>query len=475
MASKLDKIRKKIMTNLKRRLIDVMISCYGCSHKSAYKVALNLVSQKGAVKDFVDSFINILIKQREELYVKEQKLFLINSIGSFTILAEFVSSFEKSLVSQKLLEIPLNNILENFTNNFCEKDIKSFFITFNSEYFASEDSRQQIEDRPIRRLDSLARICSLSNALSVCSAVAFHDGELIVSANVSKQGSQQEIKEILVERAISLQQLIIELNSLYMHHDIDFEYKLTNMSKIFVNDIFEGGCTSMPRSRIQEDVEKFITAIIGNDNIFTSSEKQNWLSKNLRYKIILPNKLSSREFDIQSSGSLLDLSFALPKAKAVQPQVKNYHAEQLLAYYVFKLKHDYNIDSPFKIGVSKLCCRACEAVFISKAIKTRGGHGNSYSDVENVFAHNKKIKFKTPDHKSRPTNAFNSPKGTHLEKLRRSKALFSVVPSKRVRRRLFQPLEKTNLKDYTKYFGENPQIELGGLFADYLKQRADDY
>ncbi|MDI1352636.1 MAG: hypothetical protein PSV35_07690, partial [bacterium] len=46
------------------------------------------------------------------------------------------------------------------------------------------DMRQQTDSRLIRRMDSLARIFSLNPISSVCTAVTFYEGRLIIAANL---------------------------------------------------------------------------------------------------------------------------------------------------------------------------------------------------------------------------------------------------------------------------------------------------
>lgn len=491
-------IKKHFYQTLRAFIEDTYISKQPDNLQKAFRLKLHqklypLLDKEGALKTFIDNYIE---SYAELKWLKKQLNYFKHHIDKVELLNNIAEVFALELLKDPLWlitdETPVPNIKLTVEKSAIQASFKDFFST----YLTAEDQRQQIDDRPIRRLDSLSRIFALTPSVSVCSAVAFHQGQLLISANVSNQDSQQQIRQIFVKRTQLLQDLILEIRQKVQSETVDqafLEY-LDQRSTDYANKMMEAGLVSLPLSRLQQDISKFVHAMTLDQHTFSQTIKDIWLTKPLTTTIMLPAEekiagIKHVKLTIKDSVESNLNSLTMPNSYA-PANLSNFHAEQMLGHYVFRIKSDstYNSSNPLQIGISKLCCHTCHRVLQMYPVKVRGTHGQAYEQVEPLL--NPTI---TPPNSPQgnllkgPVNPSDSITKSHHKPKPEPRSNWPTpkplnfddedIPSSHpIDSPLLEPAPVEPHKQHLElYVGDLNSAKLGGLFETYLLKRATDY
>lgn len=310
-------------------------------------------------------------------------------------------------------------------NRLLKMDVDKYVMTV---YLNKIDRRSQIEETNIRRLDSLARILSLPADDSICTCIAFNQGKLLVSANVSHENSQRDIVDKLIKRVKALKSFIQNIKNHYeLTQDETFFFELLwDKSEAFYQEYIKPVGHGLETNRIVLDLCKFAHAIILDDTTFSESVRQFWDRGNLNLTVLLPTQEDTGEFMLMSAVSSTAFENGQPliafhNHHLNQPapdflEVKYYHAEQLLAYYLFNIKRNdsnYNVQNELTLGISKLCCQDCYTAIKQSElpIQIRGTHDQSYHNTVRLLDKHVESVFQTPvrnQARGGLTNAINS-------------------------------------------------------------------
>lgn len=283
-----------------------------------------------------------------------------------------------------------------------KQDYQVLLQAFYDENFKPRDKRKQIDSRPIRRMDSLARLLSLSPGESVCSACSLHNGSVVVAANVTKQSFQQQVADALFYLLDIIYCFINEMKN------ADSYLNIEKAAGNIIDKLLSKNSSTLPRKILLTALAKLTYSVHFDDGAFSKEERAEFLKKKFSIQIILPsfeNKQS--RYLLYKSGCDDIVNIAMP-GKSCCATVRNIHAEQILAKHILSGKgHSYSEEALLKIGISKLCCLDCFVNLQKLPVQTRGCHGLRYEGTFQVFETNQALSFKTPPRKA-PTCAVRS-------------------------------------------------------------------
>jgi hypothetical protein len=348
----------------------------GFGGQAGFIYVQNLVKMHPGVQHFISmlsiELMSLNLAQKSATTVKKH----ITSIESFVEFINFIESKIESVSSELASDLQFNCTTESLHNEIDELIEKLFGV---------DDNRHQNDDvLSIRRMDSLARLFSLPLSLSVCAASAFHQGKIIISANVSQPDDQQKIIAIIAARLALMHEFIKNFQE-NQHCNYDDFVTLTNLCADKMRAI---GGISLPADVFNIAFSKFAHAMIYDKQTFAEEIRLMWRKEQLSFTILSPvsvqdNQISFIEFSQEKTSQDL---LSIPGFKG-SPSVKSVHAEQLLAKYVLGRvdEQQYNSEHPLQIGVLKLCCKSCEHNLKQLPVMLRGGHGHLYRDTLNFF------------------------------------------------------------------------------------------
>lgn len=251
--------------------------------------------------------------------------------------------------------------------------LNEFFLP----YFPEKDQRQYIplrnEKRKLRRMDSLARLLSLSSQHSVCTAVAIIQDQLIIAANVRDKQNQSAISDALRER-------LKQLRSVFLSFPEDFKEKYGSTWK-----------TQLSGNELKESLHSHFESITQKYGIHVSEDE----FKQALYKLADALLIDDYTFSLEEKNALLDKrpiilapAAILRKLSQNNPSVPfsvhHLHAEQLIWYYNKQV--NLKSKSPIYIGISKLCCGTCSDLFVqpNSPYIVSGTHNQRYPGVANI-------------------------------------------------------------------------------------------
>ncbi|AHE66623.1 hypothetical protein [Legionella oakridgensis] len=303
------------------------------------------------------------------------------------------------------------------------------------EYSPVDERVAACDARRIRRMDSLARLFALNSSLSACTAVTLDTSEvprLVIGANVGKQGDQEIIMAVIAKK-LRIIQRFMQKNAEKLTLSCPLS-ELEVHAKTLIKALFpERTIGDDPDTQTQvllQAAMKIIHAVCIDDTTFTAEEKQAF-GVDAPAVILLPTmqgallKMQGRHI---TAKGWLDSEFDLPPVP-VTTSVKDIHAEQLIARYLF-VECEHPHDESFIFGISKLCCRTCfDHLITYPGVLVRGHHGQSYQGVINL--RNGEIPTESSARRA-TTHAWPSPKDTPAREQREetSDHLFSMLAAR---------------------------------------------
>ncbi len=250
------------------------------------------------------------------------------------------------------------------------------------------------DDRRTRRMDSLARLLSLNASLSACTAVTFdlsNIPKIVIGANVGDQEEQMTVVTLTESRLAIIREFLTD--SLKHHQPEHYQDRLSitacldALSQKLVSQLPANG---HPQEVLIQAARKIINAILFDKQTFSDKEKS-LFSKNTPAKILTPQIIDDKAriniYDVMNKATDAIPLENLKKSTGI----KNIHAEQLIAYYLFvslKIQMSPDIKFPLALGISKLCCLTCfnhlKAYTELGFLIVRGHHGQIYLGVVDI-------------------------------------------------------------------------------------------
>ena len=353
------------------------------------------------------------IQQAADVNSKEQKIFMVafqifvqaldlqiqnNKKTNLAILGFFdipevssaineLSEIVKAVVSD-LMTIPETPIFEQYLEiPFSLESMNRNIIEWVAQQYSPVDVRVSLNDhRYQRRMDSLARLLSPPPSLSVCVAVTLDlsmEPRLVIGTNVSRNGKQQEILDVISRRLDTIKRFMTHVCAASIEPS-----QLDQLAENLLKQLFNISEAAIPPDELLKAAKKIIDAICFDGVTFDPIEKLAFLNHSPS-TIVLPRIKVGGEFQMQinhltSKGGWLETDFALPMIPR-ETNIKNIHAEQLIARYLFEeLKIQLELKRPLIFGLSKLCCVTCVEHLNSYPVTLRGHHGQAYQGVVNL-------------------------------------------------------------------------------------------
>ncbi|KTD60946.1 hypothetical protein [Legionella shakespearei] len=348
----------------------------GFSGYEGFLYVQNLVKMHPGIHHFISmlsaELLSLNLAQKSASTVKKH----LNSIESLAEFINFIEGKIESASSELASDVQFDCTQERLHNEIDELMDKLFGV---------DDHRHQNDGvLSIRRMDSLARLFSLPLSLSVCAASAFHQGKIIISANMSQPDDQQKIIFIITARLALMHEFIKSFPE-NLHDNYDDFKTLTDLCADKMKAI---GGISLPGDVFNTAFSKFAHAMICDKETFSEEIRLMWKQEQLNFTILLPVSAQDKKitFMAYSQESSTEEVLPIPEFKGLV-SVKSVHAEQLLAKYVLGRmdEQQYTSEQPLQIGVLKLCCKSCENNLKLLPVMLRGGHGHLYRDTLNFF------------------------------------------------------------------------------------------
>lgn len=278
--------------------------------------------------------------------------------------------------------------------------------------------------RRMRRFDSLAKLLNLKSSLSVCSAIAIHEKQLLIAGNVSLGASPTEIKNCFNERIALIRQYFKVLLSMNPPVKILSASSEVNYEKIKNSDF----CKAESLETIQRFItpeylnffHQFFRALKSNGGIFQKdiiifqAFTKLYLSLSSKDEAGLiegdSDDLTPNDCDTFLNGELVVLLPSNEKSEDIfelavfhndstdlipfmlspsNQKIHHFHAEQLIAYYILQNSSEVYGFPPNKIhiGISKPTCIDCETALGKHALfATRGSSKAAFKDTANILS-----------------------------------------------------------------------------------------
>lgn len=244
-----------------------------------------------------------------------------------------------------------------------------------------QDLRLHVNQIPLlRRLDSLSRILSFKISKSACTAVTIHEGQLIVAANVSSSATPEEISTALIEKLRCLNKLINNCPSSDYRDILPFCQKEENIKEMTQLSLGTG----VTIGDLQQSLAKLIHLVKAQNYPF-AAEFVNALNPDNPIVILNPKKEDNKHYIVKTTFQAQTKTSELIQLSHVDKYAleKDIHAEQMIHYYVKKVKAAPDTEEKGSIGISKLCCATCYKV-VSQHFTVRGTHQNCYEGTVNI-------------------------------------------------------------------------------------------
>lgn len=418
-------LKESIQKKIKHSIIECIKAKLEGQAQARQRI-FNLVNDLWDKNELSSRFVNELVEAVDSLekIMAEQRRYLYANVTDISCVKDFIEK-----LSSQGFEC-LKNEKHEVKVELKFEAIKLAVKEYSDVKFSKVDKRNQIDSKLIRRMDSLARLFALTSIKSVCSAVAFHDGELIVAANLSKEKERDAVISDLHNRIKVLCNFInyikfhVLLRLISETGEIDLYTEVENEAKNLYKNNYES-CSVLPEDLIIQAITKVTHAVVFDKSLKGANNNGDnfLLSETVKYRILLP-EISQNQYAqisiitaVTSGDSIEELSRSSLEINGLTCySVASMHAEQLIARYVFHSDNNevlYNEKNKLRIGVSKLCCGTCYKNLESLPIEVRGCHYDIYPetlnliDVENGI---EKASQKTP--RRHETAANNSPKKT---------------------------------------------------------------
>ncbi|KTC68924.1 hypothetical protein Lbir_2457 [Legionella birminghamensis] len=244
-----------------------------------------------------------------------------------------------------------------------------------------------------RRIDSLSRILAVQDSISPCSAVLLHEGKFVISSNFPRiEGANEEemvenFHKMMSDRVGILQQFIrtIEANHSEVHiqpaKDFQSDKSESDEYEIVFNMKAHALAALTARQLGGEQVGGHGNVLPEHKSKYVSPREhlQNALLKVASAYLLAKYYDTYAGFTKEQANALMSPNFVL-LVRSKELGKGNWHAEQLQADYL--LENHLLKGQPIHIGISKLCCQACDTVLSHyKDIQYRGTHGVNFPGV----------------------------------------------------------------------------------------------
>ncbi|WP_133138704.1 nucleic acid/nucleotide deaminase domain-containing protein [Legionella genomosp. 1] len=256
-----------------------------------------------------------------------------------------------------------------------------------------------------RRVDSLSRLMAVQDTISPCVAVVLHEGKFVIASNfprIEATGEADTISKFtkLMERRLNIVQDFIKkmeadfLADSKSEASEDIDMFLTDAESLAAEELsiaFNAKGLALAalavRALGKDDAGGYAT-VVPELNKKCESQREHLQRALLKlassyflakYYGKTDTGLSVEQANALTSGNyeLLVRSDSIGKG--------NWHAEQLIVDYLLQ-NNSINPEEPVHIGISKLCCQACDSVLSEfKGIEYRGSHGVSFPGVHNML------------------------------------------------------------------------------------------
>lgn len=304
-------------------------------------------------------------KLRDNFFLKEVLVYYYNAFK--LLLSETIKEDNHLLFLNQILNADSFNL-----RTILDEKIKLFFLPADLRIYSTQRTRG---DRKLRRLDSLARILSLSNDYSACCAVTIYNDMLIVAANIRNENIEKDAIQAIQQRIEILRKICMDLAKTlklrvaYNSQDtssLDEEIKI--QLPAFIQQLVTPIGSHILPIEYQQAVYKFIHTMLLDQETFIYREKEILLE--LPIAVVTPSLLRTNtnfaRFDIQ-----------------------HFHAEQLIHYYLNKIIPQSAEKHMLAIGISKLACRLCHQVLSSNnndniTFIYSGTHGKQFAGTVDV-------------------------------------------------------------------------------------------
>ncbi|KTC64930.1 Uncharacterised protein (plasmid) [Legionella adelaidensis] len=257
-----------------------------------------------------------------------------------------------------------------------------------------EYPREQVDERfslcsnrKQRRMDSCARLLSLSPIISVCTAITIDSScsppRLIIAANVGNANHSMQILYHLKEKIAAIRKFLIALKNenkeLVLPH-------LESQCTLLISELEKHSSNGLPADILLQAAIKLAHALCFESETFTEEEKSAFFNENAEI-VFLFSQMEKEKLKLvahsEARGCSSSHVFELPHLK--KGNIKHLHAEQLIGYFLFKIIR-IPTETPLNLGISKLCCFECfSALKTFTGVMVRGHHGQTYEGVFNLF------------------------------------------------------------------------------------------
>lgn len=271
--------------------------------------------------------------------------------------------------------------------DFSKEELNQFLTESPHISILPEPVRHEIDKSVVqRRMDSLARLLSIRVSISPCVAVACYEGQLIVSSNSPIGKTQDELRDYFNRKLRIIHGFLgrLALDTPPQAESIDtvkieFSILATILAEKAVDELIKdenGGVGAVLPSR--EHRKPHRNTVEQHLRIALLKLGQSYL-----LGLYSQGKRGLNSQEIQAFSNDAEIIMVFPIQEALGEQ--QLHAEQAILYY---LKHSNALagEATIHIGISKLCCLACNHVLERSAgkIAFRGTHGMSFPKVYDI-------------------------------------------------------------------------------------------
>jgi|GEM_PF-5505983 len=403
----------------------------GKSLKRAEAICNDYLKKNEALKSFINSLQDVFIYSSLEF--GQIKTSIEGCFKDFDALipdyvADMASAYDGSV---RDLEHALSSIA--ISNDEHQQGVGFAFeaIREQKEYLKHGNVRKISSDkRLMRRMDSFARLLALNTDISACTAVSVHGGQLYIAANVSGDVPQAEMARMFKGKLEVLRTFIKDLNTDEGLITVESSM-LKPMIEECITKLIDIGGSPFNVLLLEQALFKLVDALqprVENPlqpsmNGFSEAERSAILDSENQTTLLMQkgrynkskNKLFIEAYETAKASSD-GQRYKMPMPMELQDRnLKDFHAEQLIAYYLQNEKHVDLKDTEkaeIRIGVSKLCCATCyDALKHFERVELRGTHGIRYAYVADIFSNTSVNPNSTPQQQKKPITFANPSPG----------------------------------------------------------------
>lgn len=265
---------------------------------------------------------------------------------------------------------------KEFIKQFLDKEFisnkENYTALLPAERLKNDDSTEQ------RRMDSFARILSLSDELTPCIAISFINNQLIIGYNPprDKTETQQMKKEEKIQCYLTKRIEIISSLLKCVTPEVLPKDRLRLLVLSYIDILLEQGGTG-------------VTLPVANrkhKNLY--AHLQNALEKMVYSYASVENDdtVEVGKFNSHFANAINKQNFIFASNRVVNKdnKVLYLHAEQAILFEL-KKQNLLNSNQAFFIGISKLCCLDCQNELSKyENIYFRGGHGEDFINTARI-------------------------------------------------------------------------------------------